>query len=179
MSVSERNIDKVAYSKSTVITEKIEGFTVKRIIMDKNISHDIPFVNTLLNMGLDWNRPAFHTDMVVYFAEEKHHIIGNASLPLTLRESPKLVTQKIYFAIIDFPTPYDGALEKLSQDLFRIILSEGQHLIKFQTNQGAGCIQGNSTTIEGHRSMPKGDNLATRDPTIDMLDIREDLHTQR
>lgn len=89
------------------------------------------------------------------------------------------VTELIHFSIIDLSTLYNGVLEKPSKEIFGMVLTKGQQSIKFPKNQGVGCIHRDSTTNKDCLDIPKEDNISIGDSTIDILDIREDLHIQR
>lgn len=136
---------------------------MKIILVDRNALHDILFVNTLSRIDQDWNRPKSQADMVVCISGGKHPTIVNTLHPLGLGESPKFVAQKVSFKVIDISTPYNSVSGRPSQGLLWIILSEGEHLIKFQTNQGVGCIRGYSTTNGGHHSILKYSSIKSKE----------------
>lgn len=86
------------------------------VVMDKDCSHDIMLTNTLLKMGLEWDKSMSYTKTIIHFIRDICPVIEKISLPLTTGEWPKAIIQKI--SIIDLSTPYNEVLGRPSQDLF-------------------------------------------------------------
>lgn len=70
-----------------MITTKVGDFVVKSLLVDRNSSHDVLSVDILSNMTLEWSRSMIHANMMAYFSMCNYSIVGNITLPLTLKES--------------------------------------------------------------------------------------------
>lgn len=106
-----------------------------------------------------------------------HPIIETISFHSILQSPQSLLPKRFPSQSSIFPLCTTECWE--SQDLFGIILARENKSIKFPTHRGMGCIQGDSMASGSYHIMPKKDNISMRDSTIDIIDIRGDLHTQR
>lgn len=91
----EQDFDEDTHYEPIMIFAGIGAFTIKRILVDMDCSHDVIFVHALSKMDISWSRLPFHTARIVSFAGKEHPVIENILLPLVLGESSKLVAIKI------------------------------------------------------------------------------------
>lgn len=107
----------------------IEGFQIKRILVDSNYHHNILFSSALEKKRHEWDRIEGPTELVLMQEGPPNHVIGKIILTVALRKWAESTSQKMLFLIV--PSPYNGILGMPFQDHFCLFLSEGAMALDF------------------------------------------------
>lgn len=125
-----------------VMTVEINGYHVKRVIIDSGTSMDVLFLDTFKNMGKnekDLQRVNF---LLMWFASITTYLVGVITLPVFFGEVWKSLTLSVTFIVVDALTLYNAILGQSNWNLNRIIQSTYHQLLKFLTPHGIGTMGG-------------------------------------
>lgn len=92
------------YEDTLAITAEIDGYDVRRVLVDSGISTDILFLDALMKMGHSEKELKKVNFPLMGFASQKTYPVGAITLPVYLGEGWKAITINITFIVMDAPT---------------------------------------------------------------------------
>lgn len=137
-----------SYFDAIVITANIEGFEVRRKLMDDGNSRNILFLEAFIGLGIDSKNLKPCSGGLVGFTSHKTLINKMITLPLSIGKWPKISIEMVDFMVVETPFAYNGIIGRSSQVAMEIISSVNYQLTKFPIPEGTG--QGVAIDVEKH-----------------------------
>ena len=93
-----------------IITTKIRNKNIHRMLIDTESAADILYLSAFNRMGLlqEYLRPA--TTPFYGFTGDSMVLQGKISLPMTVREHPRVLTVIMNFLVVDCPSAYNTVI---------------------------------------------------------------------
>ncbi|XP_020266231.1 uncharacterized protein LOC109841696 [Asparagus officinalis] len=124
-----------------VITTTINGYQVKRIMVDTGSSMDVLYTNAFEQMGIDRSRLQPCRVPLISFTGHSLLPEGVITLPMTLGAPPKQVTTQIQFLMMDMKSAHNVISGQTALHSLRAIASTYHQVLKFPTPNGVGVVQ--------------------------------------
>jgi len=93
-----------------VITLRIEGFTIRRVLVDNGSSADIMYMTAYQQLRVDPKKLRPFNPPLVSFSGDKIYPKGIVTLSITARTCSAQVTTQNDFLIVDCPSSYNVIL---------------------------------------------------------------------
>ncbi|KAL5578951.1 hypothetical protein UlMin_011393 [Ulmus minor] len=133
------------HTDAIVVTLRIARRKVFQILVDNGSSTDILFKSTFNRMNLVGVKIDPRTSSLSGFTRDNISSEGILNLPVELGSSPCQHIQDVDFVIIDFPSPYNAIIGRLTLNKIRVVTSTYHLLVKFPTVGGIGIMRGDQT----------------------------------
>ncbi|XP_030949852.1 uncharacterized protein LOC115973746 [Quercus lobata] len=131
------------HDNALVVTARISGFLVKRVMIDLESGVNIMYSNLFRGLGLKKEDLVKHTSSLVGFDGKVVIPEGQISLPVSMGGKEVVVT----FTIVTSFSPYTAILGRPWIHSMRVIPSILHVKIKFPTEQGIAMIRGNQQVV--------------------------------
>ncbi|KAJ3704029.1 hypothetical protein LUZ61_007734 [Rhynchospora tenuis] len=130
------------HDDAIVLMLRIHGTRVKRILVDTGSSADVLYFDALKQLNLaTFPLTPMHTPLVG-FAGDRVVPLGTIELDVVFGESPRDVSTKIKFIVVNAPSAYNAILGRKSLNSIGAIASTKHLMIKFPTKGGVGISRG-------------------------------------
>ncbi|KAJ3698137.1 hypothetical protein LUZ61_001842 [Rhynchospora tenuis] len=130
------------HDDAIVLMLRIHGTRVKRILVDTGSSADVLYFDALKQLNLaTFPLTPMHTPLVG-FAGDRVVPLGTIELDVVFGESPRDVSTKIKFIVVNAPSAYNAILGRKSLNSIGAIASTKHLMIKFPTKEGVGVSRG-------------------------------------
>ncbi|XP_074346719.1 uncharacterized protein LOC141685524 [Apium graveolens] len=126
-----------------VITSIIGNCVVKRVLFDNGASMDILFHDTILRMGYNDSLLTPYDAHIYGFNGVELQVKGAIQLPMTIGEEPREATQMLNFQVVKASFNYNAVLGRTRIQVFKVVASTYNIVLKFPTRNGAGEKRGN------------------------------------
>lgn len=125
ISFSEDEIGHVTcpHEDALVVTTEIDGYDVKRIIIDSGSSRGVLFLDALKNIGKSEKELQKVNFLLMGFTLTTTYMVGALTLLVFLHKGWKLLTLDVTFIVVDAPTSYNTILERSTLNPHRMIHS--------------------------------------------------------
>ncbi|KAL5559803.1 hypothetical protein UlMin_036014 [Ulmus minor] len=133
------------HTDAIVVTLRIAGRKVFRILVDNGSSADILFKSTFNRMNLVGVKIEPTTSSLSGFTGDSISSEGILNLPVELGSSPCQHIQAVDFVIVDCPSPYNAIIGRPTLNKIRAMTSTYHLLVKFPTVRGIGILRGDQT----------------------------------
>ncbi|KAL5556087.1 hypothetical protein UlMin_038323 [Ulmus minor] len=128
------------HTDAIVVTLRIAGRKVFWILVDNGSSADILFKSTFNRMNLVGVKIEPTTSSLSGFTGDSISSEGILNLPVELGSSPYQHIQAVDFVLVDFPSPYNAIIGRLTLNKIRAVTSTYHLLVKFPTVGGIGIL---------------------------------------
>ncbi|KAL5542183.1 hypothetical protein UlMin_009893 [Ulmus minor] len=133
------------HTDAIVVTLRIAGKKVFRILVDNGSSADIVFKSTFNRMNLVGVKIEPTVSSLSGFTGDIISSEGILNLPVELGSSPCQHIQAVDFVLIDCPSPYNAIIGRPTLNKIRAVTSTYHLLVKFPTVGGIGILLGDQT----------------------------------
>ncbi|KAL5563317.1 hypothetical protein UlMin_033064 [Ulmus minor] len=133
------------HTDTIVVTLRIAGRKVFRILVDNGSSADILFKSTFNRMNLVGVKVDPMASSLSDFTGDSISSEGILNLPVELESSPCQHIQAVDFVLVDFPSPYNAIIGRPTLNKIRVVTSTYHLLVKFPTVGGIGILRGDQT----------------------------------
>ncbi|KAL5540991.1 hypothetical protein UlMin_042564 [Ulmus minor] len=133
------------HTDAIVVTLRITGQKVFRILVDNGSSADILFKSTFNKMNLVGVKIEPTTSSLSGFTGDSISSEGILNLPVELGSSPCQHIQAVDFVLVDCPSPYNAIIGRPTLNKIRAVTSTYHLLVKFPTVGGIGILRGDQT----------------------------------
>ncbi|KAL5538665.1 hypothetical protein UlMin_044967 [Ulmus minor] len=133
------------HTDAIVVTLRIAGRKVFRILVDNGSSADILFKSTFNRMNLVGVKIEPTTSSLSGFTGDSISSEGILTLPVELGSSPCQHIQAVDFVLVDCPSPYNAIIGRPTLNKIRAVTSTYHLLVKFPTVGGIGILRGDQT----------------------------------
>ncbi|KAL5546966.1 hypothetical protein UlMin_006653 [Ulmus minor] len=133
------------HTDAIVVTLRIIGRKVFRILVDNGSSADILFKSTFNRMNLVGVKIEPTTSYLSGFTGDSISSEGILNLPVELGSSPCQHIQAVDFVLVDCPSPYNAIIGRPTLNKIRAVTSTYHLLVKFPTVGGIGILRGDQT----------------------------------
>ncbi|KAL5550933.1 hypothetical protein UlMin_001109 [Ulmus minor] len=133
------------HTDAIVVTLRIAGRKVFRILVDNGSSADILFKSTFNRMNLVGVKIEPTASSLSGFTGDSISSEGILNLPVELGSSPCQHIQAVDFVLVDCPSPYNAIIGRPTLNKIRAVTSTYHLLVKFPTVGGIGILRGDQT----------------------------------
>ncbi|KAL5545894.1 hypothetical protein UlMin_005581 [Ulmus minor] len=133
------------HTDAIVVTLRIAGQKVFRILVDNGSSADILFKSTFNRMNLVGVKIEPTASSLSGFTGDSISSEGILNLPVELGSSPCQHIQAVDFVLVDCPSPYNAIIGRPTLNKIRAVTSTYHLLVKFPTVGGIGILRGDQT----------------------------------
>ncbi|KAL5571187.1 hypothetical protein UlMin_020784 [Ulmus minor] len=133
------------HTDAIVVTLRIAGRKVFRILVDNGSSADILFKSTFNRMNLVGVKIKPTASSLSGFTGDSISSEGILNLPVELGSSPCQHIQAVDFVLVDCPSPYNAIIGRPTLNKIRAVTSTYHLLVKFPTVGGIGILRGDQT----------------------------------
>ncbi|KAL5564790.1 hypothetical protein UlMin_027954 [Ulmus minor] len=133
------------HTDAIVVTLRIAGRKVFRILVDNGSSADILFKSTFNIMNLVGVKIESTASSLSGFTGDSISSEGILNLPVELGSSPCQHIQAVDFVLVDCPSPYNAIIGRPTLNKIRAVTSTYHLLVKFPTVGGIGILRGDQT----------------------------------
>ncbi|KAL5546086.1 hypothetical protein UlMin_005773 [Ulmus minor] len=133
------------HTDAIVVTLRIAGQKVFRILVDNRSSADILFKSTFNRMNLIGVKIEPTSSSLSGFTGDSISSEGILNLPVELGSSPCQHIQAVDFVFVDCPSPYNAIIGRPTLNKIRAVTSTYHLLVKFPTVGGIGILRGDQT----------------------------------
>ncbi|KAL5565983.1 hypothetical protein UlMin_029147 [Ulmus minor] len=133
------------HTDAIVVTLRIAGRKVFRILVDNGSSADILFKSTFNKMNLVGVKIEPTASSLSGFTGDNISSEGILNLPVELGSSPCQHIQAVDFVLVDCPSPYNAIIGRPTLNKIRAVTSTYHLLVKFPTVGGIGIPRGDQT----------------------------------
>ncbi|KAL5537362.1 hypothetical protein UlMin_046141 [Ulmus minor] len=133
------------HTDAIVVTLRIAGRKVFRILVNNGSSADILFKSTFNRMNLVGVKIEPTASSLSGFTRDSISSEGILNLPVELRSSPCQHIQAMDFFLVDCPSPYNAIIGRPTLNKIRAVTSTYHLLVKFPTVGGIGILRGDQT----------------------------------
>ncbi|KAL5566413.1 hypothetical protein UlMin_029577 [Ulmus minor] len=133
------------HTDAIVVTLRIAGRKVFRILVDNGSSADILFKSTFNRMNLVGVKIEPTASSLSGFTGDSISSEGILNLPVKLGSSPCQHIQAVDFVLVDCPSPYNAIIGRPTLNKIRAVTSTYHLLVKFPTVGGIGILRGDQT----------------------------------
>ncbi|XP_020249681.1 uncharacterized protein LOC109827133 [Asparagus officinalis] len=130
-----------------VITTVINGYQVKRIMVDTGSSVGVLYTSAFNQMGIDKSHLLPCRGPLVGFTSHALIPEGMITLPFILGEYPRQITIQIQFLVMDLKSAHNVILGRIALHLLQAIPSTYHQIIKFLTPNGVGVARSNQREV--------------------------------
>ncbi|XP_065625344.1 uncharacterized protein LOC112037214 [Quercus suber] len=133
---------KQPHNDPLVIALTIEGFNIKRILVDNGSSADIIYFPAFQQLKLDPKRLRPFDSPLVSFSGDKVNPKGIVTLTVTVGTYPKQLTCDLDFLVVDCPSTYNVIIGRPVLNKWKSSTSTYCLKIKFPMENGVGEVKG-------------------------------------
>ncbi|KAL5548830.1 hypothetical protein UlMin_004061 [Ulmus minor] len=133
------------HTDAIVVTLRIAGRKVFRILVDNGSSADILFKSTFNRMNLVGVKIEPTASSLSGFTGDSISSEGILNLPVELGSNPCQHIQAVDFVLVDCPSPYNAIIGRPTLNKIRAVTSTYHLLVKFPTVGGIGILRGDQT----------------------------------
>ncbi|KAL5552836.1 hypothetical protein UlMin_040237 [Ulmus minor] len=133
------------HTDAIMVTLRIAGRKVFRILVDNESSTDILFKSTFNRMNLVGVKIEPTASSLSGFTGDSISSEGILNLPVELGSSPCQHIQAVDFVLFDCPSPCNAIIGRPTLNKIRAVTSTYHLLVKFPTVGGIGILRGNQT----------------------------------
>ncbi|KAL5537549.1 hypothetical protein UlMin_045506 [Ulmus minor] len=130
------------HTDAIVVTLRIAGRKVFRILVDNGSSADILFKSTFNRMNLVGVKIEPTASSLSGFTGDSISSGGILNLPVELGSSPCQDIQAVDFVLVDCPSPYNAIIGRPTLNKIHAVTSTYHLLVKFPTVGGIGILRG-------------------------------------
>lgn len=131
------------HKDTIVVTLRITGRNVYRILVDNGSSADILFKSTLNGMNMIGAKIEPTASSLSGFTGDSVSSEGILNLPIEFGTSPYQHIRSINFVIANYPTLYNSIIGCSTHNQIRAVTSTYQLLVTFPMVRGIGVLKGN------------------------------------
>ena len=141
---SERDASgiKQPHDDPLVITLGIEGFAMRRMLVDNGSSADIMYMTSYQQLRVDPKKVRPFNSPLVSFSGDRIYPKGIVTLSITAGTHLVQVTVQVDFVIVDCPSSYNVILGRPTLNRLKAVTSTYCLKMKFPTPNGVGQICG-------------------------------------
>ena len=125
-----------------VIMIMIEGFNIRRVLVDNGSSTDIIYLSAFQPFKVDPKKLRLFESPLFSFSGDKVYPRGRVTLTVTAGSHPLQVTNKHNFLVVDSPSSYNVIIGQPTFNRWKAATSIYCLKVKFPTEQGVGEIRG-------------------------------------
>ena len=125
-----------------VITLTIEGFNIKRILVDNGSSADIIYLPAFQQLKLDPGKLCPFDSPLVSFSGDKVYLKGIVTLTVTVGTYSKQLARQLDFLVVDFPLSYNVIIGRPTLNRWKSTMSTYCLKVKFTTENSVGEVRG-------------------------------------
>ena len=133
---------KQPYNDPLVIMLNIEGFNVKRILVDNESSTYIIYLPAFQQLKLDWKRLRPFESLLVNFSGDRVYPRGIGTLTVIVGTQPRQLTRQLDFLVVDCPSSYNVIIGRPALNRWKAATSTYCLKVKFPTDNGVGEVRG-------------------------------------
>ncbi|XP_023880001.1 uncharacterized protein LOC111992366 [Quercus suber] len=133
---------KQPHNDPLVIALTIEGFDIKRILVDNGSSADIIYFPAFQQLKLDPKRLHPFDSPLVSFSGDRVYPKGIVTLTVIVGTYPKHLTSHLDFLVVDCPSSYNVIIGRPALNKWKSSTSTYCLKIKFPTENGVGEVRG-------------------------------------
>jgi hypothetical protein len=133
------------HDDALVITARVGGFDVKRILVDTGSAVDIIFGEAYRQMKLPASAMLPVRSPLVGFAGGSILSTGSVTLPAIFGTAPHQAITSISFMVVEGPSPYNIILGRKTLNAIKAAVSTYHLSMKFPTENGSGMVQGDQS----------------------------------
>ena len=133
---------KQPHNDPLVITLMIEGFNIKRILVDNGSSADIIYLSAFQQLKLDPRRLRPFDSPLISFNGDKVYPNGIVTLTVTVGTHLKQLTRQLDFLVVDCPASYNVIIGRLTLNKWKSTTSTYCLKVKFPTENGIDKVRG-------------------------------------
>ena len=133
---------KQPYDGPLVIILGIEGFAMRRVLVDNGSSTDIMYKMAYQQLRVDLKKLRPFNSPLVSFSGDRIYPKGIITLSVTAGTHPIQVTVQVDFLIVDHPSSYNVILGRPTLNRLKVATSMYCLKMKFPTPNGVGQICG-------------------------------------
>ena len=132
---------KQPHNDPLVITLMIEGFNIKRILVDNGSSADIIYLSAFQQLKLDPGRLRPFDSPLVNFSGDRVYPNGIVTLTVTIGMHLKQLTRQLDFLVVDCPASYNVIIGRLTLNKWKSTTSAYYLKVKFPTENDKGEVR--------------------------------------
>ena len=133
---------KQPHNDPLVITLTIEGFNIKRILVDNGSSADIIYLSAFQQLKLDPGRLHPFDSPFVSFSGDRVYPKGIVTLTVIVRTHQKQLTRQLDFLVVDCPSSYNVIIGRPTLNKWKSTTSTYCLKVKFPTENGIDKVRG-------------------------------------
>ena len=171
MSFSEEDARGVRqpHNDPLVIILTIEGFNMKRILVDNGSSADIIYLSAFQQLKLDLERLRPFDSPLVSFSGDRVYPKGIVTLIVTVGTYPKQLTCQLDFLVVDCPSSYNVIIGRPTLNRWKSATSTYCLKVKFPIENDVSEEKGDQVLVrESYQAM-----LATKENHMWMIEEKE------
>nr|XP_018684361.1 PREDICTED: uncharacterized protein LOC108953349 [Musa acuminata subsp. malaccensis] len=130
------------HDDALVVAARIANAQVKRIMVDTGSLGDILYLDAFQKLRLSRDTLKPMSSALTGFTGESISPLGAVTLPLTLKEVPRMKTVMATFLVVDLPTAYNAILGCPTLNKLRAVISTYHRTEKFPTHAGVAEVRG-------------------------------------
>ena len=134
------------HDDALVISAKMNGRVVQRILVDSGASTDVLFVSAFNKMGIDRTALAAPRSCVSGLSGAPITPLGYLGVDLTAGDTLNTKTVRLNFAVLDIDSSYNAILGRTGLHALGAVASSYHLAMKFPTASGIGVARGNQKT---------------------------------
>ena len=123
------------------IVLNIEGFNIKRILVDNGSSADIIYLPAFQQLKLDLKRLCPFESPLVSFSGDRVYPRGIVMLTVTVGTQPRQLTRQLDFLVVDCPSSYNVIIGRPTLNRWKAATSTYCLKVKFLTDNGVGEVR--------------------------------------
>ena len=127
------------HDDALVVAARINGFIVKRVLMDQGSSAEVMYPNLFKGLGLKNEDLSRYVTPLMGFDSHMVILEGQISLPVYMEGKEVMVT----FIVVAYFSPYTAILGRLWIHAMGAVLSTLHVNVKFRIKQGIAVVRGN------------------------------------
>ena len=133
---------KQPHNDPLVIMLTIEGFNIKRILVDNGSFVDIIYLPTFQQLKLDPRRLHPFDSPFISFSGDRVYPKGIVTLTVMVGTYPVQLTPQLDFLVVDCPSSYDVIIGRPTFNKWKATTSIYCLKVKFPTDNGVGEVKG-------------------------------------
>ena len=120
----------------------IEGFNIRRILVDNVSSANIIYLSSFQQLKLDLGRLRPFESPLVSFSGDRVYPKGIVTLTVTVGSYPQQLTHQLDFLVVDCPSSYNVIIRRPTLNRWKVATSTYCLKVKFPMENGVGEVKG-------------------------------------
>ena len=120
----------------------IEGFNIRRILVDNASSTNIIYLSSFQQLKLDLGRLRPFESPLISFSGDRVYPKGIVTLTVIVGSYPQQLTHQLDFLVVDCPSSYNVIIRRPTLNRWKVATSTYCLKVKFPMENGVGEVKG-------------------------------------